>query len=114
MPSLTPLLLLAVLGLLIWFWQASLHAHEVAAAAAAQTCQAQHCQLLEGGAVVLQRMRLIRNTRGGIALQRYYRFEYMDYHRDSETPQQGFIVLHGYHLDSVGLATSYQGAKDAR
>lgn len=112
MLSLTPLYLLAVLGLLIWIWQASLHAHEVAATAAVQACRAQDCQLLEGGAVALQRMRLIVNTRGGLALQRTYRFDYLDPRSEGEAPQQGFIILTGYHLDSVGFAAN-SGASDA-
>jgi hypothetical protein len=95
-----PLLLLIAVGLILWFWQQSLRARELAIHFAEDLCKRQNLQLLDG-TVVLNALRLRRNAHGRIALQRTYLF---DYTHDGDQRQQGFVLLLGLHLESTGLA----------
>lgn len=94
------LFLLIGVGLALWFWQQSLRARELAIHSAEELCRRQGLQLLDG-TVVLNALRLRRTARGHIALQRTYQF---DYSRDGDLRQQGFVLLLGLRLESVGLA----------
>jgi hypothetical protein len=83
-----------------WFWQSSLAARDCANAAASDACERLSLQLLDG-TVAFARMRLARDNGGRLALQRTYVF---DYTADSIARRQGFVVLIGPAVDSVGYA----------
>lgn len=94
------LLILIGIGLLLWFWQQSLRARELAVRAAQELCQRQDLQLLDA-TVALSGLRLQRAPAGHIALQRTYQFEYS---RDGDERQRGFVLLLGLRLQTAGLA----------
>lgn len=94
------LFLLLGVAVVIWFWQQSLRARELAIHFANDLCTQQNLQLLDG-TVVLNALRLRRNAHGHINLQRTYLF---DYSRDGDQRQQGFVLLLGLRLESTGLA----------
>jgi hypothetical protein len=93
------LLLLAAMLSLAWFWHDSLGARENANRAAIETCQGTGAMLLDG-TVAFRRLQAVRGSGGTLELRRTYVF---DYTRDGVTRQQGFVVLTGRHVDSVGL-----------
>ena len=97
--SWTLLVLLAVMLGLAWFWHDSLGAREAANAAALETCQGTGAVLLDG-TVAFRRIETVRVAGGSLGLRRTYVF---DYTRDGATRQQGFVVLTGRSVDSVGL-----------
>ena len=94
-------MLFALMALLAtaWFWYDSLGAREAANAAAMETCRSTGAALLDG-TVAFRRLRLVRVGGGSLQLRRTYVF---DYTRDGNTRQQGFVVLTGRTVDSVGL-----------
>lgn len=94
------LILLVGIALLLWFWQHSLRAREIAIHAAQDLCKRQNLQLLDG-TVALNGLRLQRAAAGHIALQRTYQFEYS---RDGDERQRGFVLLLGLRLETAGLA----------
>ena len=94
------LILLTAIGLLLWFWQQSLRARELAIRTAQELCARQNLQLLDA-TVALSGLRLRRATAGHIALQRTYQFEYS---RDGDVRQRGFVLLLGLRLETAGLA----------
>jgi hypothetical protein len=96
----SPLFLLVGVGVALWFWQQSLQAREIAIHSAQELCHSQNLQLLDG-TVALNALRLRRNLRGHIALQRTYLF---DYSQDGAVRQQGFVLLLGLRVESAGLA----------
>jgi Protein of unknown function (DUF3301) len=81
-------------------WQFSLDAREAANRIAADTCSRAVVQLLDG-TVAFAGFRLMRDSTGKRRLLRTYTF---DYTADGFERAQGFIVLAGNHLQSVGLA----------
>ena len=93
------LLLLAAMMGVAWFWHDSLGARERANAAALETCQSTGASLLDG-TVAFRRLQAVRADGGMLTLRRTYVF---DYTRDGYTRQQGFVVLTGHFVDSVGL-----------
>ncbi|HVN41677.1 MAG TPA: DUF3301 domain-containing protein [Steroidobacteraceae bacterium] len=93
------LLLLGVLGAAAWFWFDSLGAREHANEMALETCRSTGASLLEG-TVSFRSMRAVRPPAGGLRLERTYVF---DYSLDGVTRRQGFIVLTGRQVDSIGL-----------
>jgi hypothetical protein len=97
--SWTLLVLLAAMLGLAWFWHDSLGAREAANAAALETCQSTGAALLDG-TVAFRRIETVRVAGGSLGLRRTYVF---DYTRDGATRQQGFVVLTGRSVDSVGL-----------
>lgn len=82
-----------------WFWHDSLAARESANAAASEACEATGAALLDG-TVAFRKIQAVRVTGGGAGLRRTYVF---DYTRDGSTRQQGFVILTGHSVDSVGL-----------
>ncbi|MFO1406284.1 MAG: DUF3301 domain-containing protein [Steroidobacteraceae bacterium] len=93
---------LALLGLLLggyWYWRDSLGAREAANAAALETCGRIGVALLEG-TVSFRRLRPVRGPGGTLELERTYVFEYT---RDGQVRQQGFVVVSGQTVASVGL-----------
>lgn len=94
-------LLLAAVAALVWYWYSSLRAREQAARAAAEACRRQQLQFLDE-TVALQRLSLARDPRGHVALRRTYRFEYSHVGDDR---RQGFIIMVGSQVETVGLAS---------
>lgn len=90
---------------LAWFWQDSLAARERANAAAIEACDRLSLQFLDG-TVAFARIALTRNDAGWLALRRTYVF---DYTATSIERQQGFVVLLGHHVESVGYAATTEG-----
>jgi hypothetical protein len=93
------LALLAAMLAVAWFWHDSLGARETANAAALETCQGTGAMLLDG-TVAFRRIEAIRVLGGTLGLRRTYVF---DYTRDGATRQQGFVVVTGRNVDSIGL-----------
>lgn len=93
------LFLLAAMLALAWFWHDSLGARETANAAAFETCHSMGAMLLDG-TVAFRRLEAVRVAGGSIGFRRTYVF---DYTRDGATREQGFVVLTGRRVDSVGL-----------
>lgn len=98
MPEGSLLLLMAVVGL-VWYWLDSLKVRDIAAASAAEICRRQGLQLLDA-TVSVGRIRLGRNSRGHVTLLRAFTFEYS---QDGVSRQQGFVVIIGHQVESVGL-----------
>jgi hypothetical protein len=93
------LLLLVLLGLIVWFWQNTLKARELALRAARDTCLSQQLQLLDGS-VTFQRIALRRSHRGRMTLQRTFQFAYSE---DGHDRRAGFVITLGNHVEQVGL-----------
>jgi Protein of unknown function (DUF3301) len=94
-------LLALLLGLagLAWAWHASLRARELANLAALETCERSGAQLLDG-TVAFRGLWPARGGDGRLALRRTYVF---DYSQDGVTRRQGFVILLGTALESIGL-----------
>lgn len=93
------LALLCLAGVAAWFWQDSLAAREQANAAAMEACTRLGLQFLDG-TVAFARLSLAREL-GRLRLRRTYVF---DYTADSIERRQGFVVLTGQHIETVGYA----------
>ena len=93
------LVVLVAMLALAWFWYDSLGAREAANAAALETCQGTGAMLLDG-TVAFRRLQTVRVAGGALGFRRTYIF---DYTRDGATRQQGFVVMTGHSVDTVGL-----------
>lgn len=96
----TALALLALGALAAWFWQDSLAARELANAAAIDACERLNLQFLDG-TVAFATLKFVRGTHSLFSLRRTYVF---DYTANSIERRQGFVVLTGRRVDSVGYA----------
>jgi len=83
----------------LWFWQDSLAARESANAAAMDACRRLGLQFLDG-TVAFARVALVREA-GWLKLRRTYVF---DYTATSIERRQGFVLLTGHRVESVGYA----------
>ena len=83
----------------LWFWQDSLAARESANAAAKDACLRLGLQFLDG-TVAFARVALVREA-GWLKLRRTYVF---DYTATSIERRQGFVLLTGRRVESVGYA----------
>ncbi len=97
---------LAVIFLLVWFWQDSLRARGRAIGAARKMCSDVDVQWLDQ-TVALARLRPARRPGGGWTLRRWYRFEFSE---DGVTRRVGHVVLEagrvtGIEMDSQGGRT---------
>lgn len=94
-------LLLGILGAVafVWFWQDSLGAREHANRAAMEACTRMNLQFLDG-TVAFARLGLARNPGGQLRLRRTYIF---DYTATSIERRQGFVVLLGLRIETVGF-----------
>ena len=90
------------LGLAYKAWEISMDAREAANRIARDTCSRAVVQFLDG-TVAFAGFRLARDSSGKRRLLRTYTF---DYTSDGFERAQGFIVLAGGQLQSVGLAGS--------
>lgn len=91
--------LFCLAGLIAWFWHDSLAARESANAAAMSACRRLELQFLDGTAAFV-RLWPVRQ-RAGLKLRRVYVF---DYTANSIQRRQGFVVLIGSQVESVGFA----------
>ena len=96
----TALALLLIASALAWFWQDSLAARERANAAAIEACERLSLQFLDG-TVAFARLQIVRGTSSLIRFRRTYVF---DYTANSIERRQGFVVLTGRRVDTVGYA----------
>jgi len=95
------LLALILLGAaVLWFWQDSLAARESANAAAKEACTRLGLQFLDG-TVAFARLALVRVDGGFLQLRRTYVF---DYTATSIERRQGFVLLTGRRVESIGYA----------
>ena len=92
-------LVLAALGAGAALWHTTLGARELANAAALETCGSVGAQLLDG-TVAFRRLRLVRADDGRRQIERTYLFEYT---LDGATRRQGFVIVAGGAVASVGL-----------
>ena len=92
--------LLIFAATLAWFWQDSLAARERANAAAIEACGRLSLQFLDG-TVAFARLKVMRGTSSLIVLRRTYVF---DYTANSIERRQGFVVMTGRRIDTVGYA----------
>ena len=90
----------AVLAAGVKYWQVSMEARETANRIAKDTCSKAVVQLLDD-TVAFSGFRFKRDLRGRRRLLRTYTF---DYTSDGLARAQGFIVLSGLNIESVGLA----------
>jgi hypothetical protein len=81
------------------FWHDTLGARESANDAARETCNATGAVLLDG-TVAFSRLRIARGPAGRPVLERTYLF---DYSTDGTTRRQGFVVVSGGRVESIGL-----------
>jgi hypothetical protein len=93
------LTMVIVAAAVLWFWQDSLAARESANAAAKDACLRLGLQFLDG-TVAFARMALVREA-GRLKLRRTYVF---DYTATSIERRQGFVLLTGRRVESVGYA----------
>jgi hypothetical protein len=91
-------LLIGLVGV-AWAWHTNLGARERANVAALETCQRTGAQLLDG-TVAFRGFRPARGSDGRLRMRRTYVF---DYSQDGVTRRQGFVILHGHSLESIGL-----------
>ena len=96
----TALVLLLAATAIAWFWQDSLAARERANAAAIDACERLNLQFLDG-TVAFARLQPVRGRGGTLQLRRTYVF---DYTANSIERRQGFVVLTGRRVDTVGYA----------
>jgi len=93
------LVFIAVAALIAWFWQDSLRVRDSANAAAIEACARLGLQFLDG-TVAFTHLRLVRDA-GQLRLRRTYVFDYTAHSIDR---LQGFAVLLGRRVESVGFA----------
>jgi hypothetical protein len=98
--SWTTLVFLIVAAGVAWFWQDSLAARERANAAAIEACERLGLQFLDG-TVAFARLGFTRGPSGLLTLRRTYVF---DYTATSIDRFQGFVVLSGHRVETVGYA----------
>jgi hypothetical protein len=105
------LLGVVVAALLVgWFWYDSLKHRERANAAAQEACERANLQFLDG-TVAFSRINFFRKPNGWLALRRTYVF---DYTARSIERLQGFVVIGGDRIETVGFAHTTPGEPTAR
>lgn len=100
------LTLLVLAATVLWFWQDSLAARESANVAAMEACKRLSLQFLDG-TVAFARLSFTRDA-GWLKLRRTYVF---DYTATSIERRQGFVLLTGSRVDSVGYAPEDSGSR---
>jgi hypothetical protein len=96
------LVLLLLISALIWFWLDSRRAHEFGVGLCRHLCE-KHSVILLDETVILDKLKLRRNTSGRIVFERTYRFEYSD---DIALRQHGELVMVG--LEPVEISIGGQ------
>jgi hypothetical protein len=95
----TPLALLIIIALLVWFWQVSQQCRDIAIQVARQTCKQQGLQFLDGTAS-LKSIRPFLSRSAGPGFKRTYTF---DYSEDGIGRRSGCIIMHNARISSVLL-----------
>ncbi len=93
------MILLALLGFVAWFWFDTLRTQEMAKGICKRMCKQLQLQLLDD-TIALVRLRLRRDRRGRLRLQRSYEFEFYD---GSNIRLQGMVVMRGIALEMLEL-----------
>jgi hypothetical protein len=93
------IILLVILGMIAWFWSDTLHTLERAKAICKQVCGQLHLQLLDD-TIALVRVRLKRNSRGRLKVQRTYQFEFSD---GDNNRQRGIVIMRGIALEMLEM-----------
>jgi hypothetical protein len=86
---------------IVWFWQDSLRIRDRANAAAMEACARMGLQFLDG-TVAFSKLKAVRDV-GRLRLRRTYVF---DYTANSIGRLQGFVVLLGGAVETVGFASA--------
>jgi len=102
------LIVMVLAAAVLWFWQDSLAARENANAAAKEACTRLGLQFLDG-TVAFARLAFVR-VDGWLQLRRTYVF---DYTATSIERRQGFVLLTGRRVESVGYAPGETHAQAA-
>jgi hypothetical protein len=92
-------ILLALLGVVAWFWFDTIQCQEIAKNICKHTCRQLQLQLLDD-TIALKRVRLKRNQNGRLALQRTYQFEFSD---GGNNRQQGMVIMRGIALEILDI-----------
>ncbi len=98
-----------VAGALALLWRAAVEARGIAFAAAHEACERAGLQLLDG-TVVFKSWRAGRGGDGRVALLRTYLFDYSD---DGASRRQGFVILRGHEVETVGLGPTLVAGRPA-
>lgn len=93
------MILFILLGMSVWFWFDTLHSLETAKGLCKRACKQFNLQLLDD-TVVLVQIRLKRDRRGQVKIQRAYSFEFSD---TGNNRQIGTLLLLGTTLEIVEL-----------
>ncbi len=93
------LLVIIFLIFLAWFWFDSVKAKEAASQAAAVACKEIQAQLLDQ-TVALKKLRVVRNEKGRMQLERNYNFEFS---LDREARSYGRVFLLAHKVTSMQL-----------
>jgi len=107
--SWTALSLLLLAAATAWFWQDSLAARERANSAAIEACERLSLQFLDG-TVAFARIGWSRGRGGWLTLRRTYVF---DYTANSIERLQGFVVLTGHQVETVGYAAANSSGQNS-
>lgn len=83
-----------MLAALAWLWLDSLKAREIAVRTAREICTAERLQLLDW-TVAITNLKLARDDRGRVKIQRAYDFEYSD---TGNNRIKGSLVLLGHRI----------------
>ena len=86
-------------GALALLWRAAVEARGIAFAAAHEACERAGLQLLDG-TVVFKSWRAGRGSDGRFAFLRTSLFDYSD---DGAARHQGFVIVRGHAVETVGL-----------
>ena len=98
MLSITGLIIFIILALLIWFWQSSMRAKELAIAASKNACAQRKLQFLDGTTHFIK-IRLKRNHQGKVRVLRCYGFDYYN----GEARLSSTITTFDHQVIDIGL-----------
>jgi hypothetical protein len=93
------LLVLAVLGLVVWFWLHSIRILEIAREAGRLICKQTGVQFLDD-TVASTKLQLARDSNGRRILRRTYRFEFTE---TGNTRREGEVIMLGARIESVTM-----------
>lgn len=91
------LLCIVVLGAALLAWRDGMRAREAAVDVCRRTCRSYGVQLLDD-TVALSRLRLVGDSRRGLAVRRVYEFEVS---ADGRTREGGSVTLTGGQVDAI-------------
>lgn len=93
------ILFLIILGLVIWFWQDTLRARELAVNRTRRYCKDINCQFLDESVAMIS-IKPGRNSSGSFVFHRYYHFEFSP---DGQNRFSGTAYVIGDHLQTIQL-----------